>query len=633
MNRTTPPRLGLVEAKAAAVAAIAKGETVEAAMQAVGRSPKTWEMWRSRDKVFAAEVDRVRADRADAKERGKDPDLARMGFEEFRKVYLGRETYDHQRAWICALEGRELDEGLPGEFELNNARRLLINTPPGHSKSTVITVEYVVYRLCMNPDTHVVIVGKTQEKAKKFLHSIKQRLTDSRWSKLQADFAPEGGFKQPNSKWTSSQIYLGQPVASEEKDPSVEAIGIRGDLQGARAQLMILDDAVDMQNAHLWESQKAWLDDIVQSRLYNGKLILVGTRAAAQDLYAALMDGTNYLSGRSQWSRLKQPAVLSFAEDPKDWVTLWPRSTQPYDPDDTESVPGEDGLYPAFDGEKLDQIRGTISASKWSFLYQQEEAAEDATFKAICVHGSADGRRSPGPLRGGMWGGPRAGKEGMYTIAAMDPAMGGGMAVVVGSVDRETQKRWIENVFIDPGSAAYIRSIIKSVTIEYQVHEWMIEKNAFQGFLTDDPEIRKFLNSRGVLLTPHYTGGFNKLDPDIGVSAMSGLFGSTRRIHDGAGREVHNGDNLVELPNPEKSEGVKGLIAQLLTWVPNRRGKDLKQDAVMALWFFEIASRKILGYGRENAPTIFRASKFATRAQVRRREIRPQYVMGGGVDG
>src|SRR5690606_17094776 len=124
---------------------VAGGATVDAAMAEVGRSSKTYEAWRARDKVFAGDVDRVRADRQAAKERGKDPALASIDFETFRKVYLGQDTYPHHRAWIQAVERGDVDEDLPGQWVKGRPNRLLINTPPFHSKSTVITMEYSVY--------------------------------------------------------------------------------------------------------------------------------------------------------------------------------------------------------------------------------------------------------------------------------------------------------------------------------------------------------------------------------------------------------------------------------------------------------------------------------------------------------
>src|SRR5690606_26991712 len=288
-------------AKESVISSIAEGLSVEEACRIAGRAMKTYEEGRRVDKESARRVDEVR-EQLKQKDDGKAQVKGRrdISFEEFRREYLGRETYPHQRAWIQALEKGEVDPDLPGEYTRGNPNRLMVNVPPGHSKSTVMTVEYPVYRLCMNPETSIVIVGKTQEKAKKFLYAIKQRLTDPRWAKLQAAYAPEGGFKKKGAEWSSTKIYIGSDVTSEEKDPrayvgsvvrpeeqapSVRALGIRGAPQGSRVQLMVLGAAVAALNAHLWEGQKQWLDAIVQSRLYNGKLLVIGTRASSKDLY------------------------------------------------------------------------------------------------------------------------------------------------------------------------------------------------------------------------------------------------------------------------------------------------------------------------------------------------------------
>jgi hypothetical protein len=469
--------------------------------------------------------------------------------------------------------------------------------PTHNAKSMTITIDYTTYRICMNPNVRIIIVSKTQAQAKKFLYAVKKRLTDRKWTRLQAVFAPEGGFKG-TGEWSANKIYVGH-ADSDEKDPTVEALGIGGQIYGARADLIILDDVADVGNAHEFEKQINWLDQDVDSRLYDGKLLVVGTRVGTQDIYSELMNDERYLDGTSPWTHLAQPAVLHFADDPKDWVTLWPRATRPLDEASGET-PGDDGMYRAWDGERLKSIRSSRSAKIWALVYQQQTAtSEDQTFKPVCVWGSVSRRRKPGPLAAGAWGHPRNGGQGMYTIASMDPAMTGDTFTLVGKVDRTENRRFIENCWVQPTpSPTYIRETIKRVTDEYGVNEWVIEKNAFQVFLTTDPEINAFLASRGVKLTPHYTSK-NKMDPDFGVASVAPLFGSTRRIHEGAGREVFNSDNLLELPDPDYSQGVKTLVEELLLWVPGKRGKDLRQDGPMALWFFELRARVMLGYGRE----------------------------------
>lgn len=614
-------------AKAQVLKAIAAGTTVERSCAAVGRTVKAYENWRSQDAEFRKAVDDARANLASAKSRGVEEDYSNISFADFRKEFLNQDTYRHQQAWIDVLEGRAYEPIAGEKLTLGaNRRRVLINTPPFHAKSTVLTVEYALYRICKNPNVRIILVSKTQSQAKKFLYSIKQRLTDPRWMKLQQAFAPEGGFRGAG-EWSANKIYVGA-ADSGEKDPTVEALGIGGQIYGARADLIILDDVADVGNAHEFEKQIDWLAQDVASRLFDGILLVVGTRVGQQDIYSELMNNERYLSGTSPWTHLAQPAVLAFADKPRDWVTLWPRSSRPLDQESTEE-PDADGLYPAWDGPRLSEVRDDKKPKTWALVYQQTSGVgDDATFAPECVFASVDKRRKAGPLTAGAWSHPREGGQGMYTIASMDPAMAGDTFTVVGKVDRNTNKRWIENAWVQGSpSPTYIRELIKSVTEEYGVDEWVIEKNAFQLFLTMDPEINAYLANRGVRLTPHYSGT-NKADPDFGVASLSSLFGTLRRINEGAGRKVHNGDNLIELPDQGTSQGVKALIEQLLLWVPGKRGKDLRQDGPMALWFFEIRARLILNHGSDAQASTHMRVPFMSRGRANQRATAPNALRG-----
>lgn len=465
--------------------------------------------------------------------------------------------------------------------------------PTRNAKSQTMTVEYVTYRICMNPNVRVIIVSKRVDQARKFLYSIKQRLTSNQWAPLQAAYAPEGGFK-PNrydgATWGADRIYV-NGIDSGEKDPTVEALGLGGQIYGSRADLIIIDDGIVSSNASQYESQITWLESEVENRAFDGKILVIGTRLATTDLYSELPRGDRYLSGRSPWTVLRQPAVLAYAEDPKDWVTLWPRTTRPME---TGQSPDADGTYEAWDGPRLNRVRDAKPPRVWSLVYQQAEVADDATFDPLCVNGSVDRRRKPGPLIAGAWGHPRNGAEGQYVIASMDPAMAGDTFTLVGSVDRTTKIRRVLNCWVQTSpTPAYIRGLIRDVTEEFGVHEWVIEQNAFQLFLVHDEAIQEYCRNRGVRITPHYTSR-NKQDPDFGVASVAPLFGSTRRINEGAGRAVHAGDNLIWLPDPDKSVGVKTLIEELVAWQPGKLGKQLRQDGPMALWFFELRARAIL---------------------------------------
>jgi hypothetical protein len=626
---TRPP---IADAKRAVVSAILKGDSVAKATAKVGRTVKTYEGWRSTDKDFARQVDEARARRAGASETGLaaaargDLDI---DFATWRKRYLGYETYPHQQQWIDVLEGREptLIDGC--EYVPGNPKRLLINTPPGGSKSTTITTDYVTYRIAMNPNVRIVIISKRIEMARAFLYQIKQRLTSDRFAALQADYAPPGGWEPERGEGAYSQnlIYV-RGRTSDHKDPTVEVLGWGSQIYGKRADLIILDDVITVDNAHEYEKQYEKLTKEVQSRLKNGKLLVVGTRLRPVDLYGELMNPDRFNSGRSSWTYLRQPLVLSFADDPKDWKTLWPYSTIPYDEED---VPNADGLYEVFTGPICAGIRADVSPSTWSMVYQQLAVSEDAVFKAEAVYGSMQRGRAPGPLRAGAMHHPPQGGDGMYTIGSVDPAMSEDTFVIVGKADRVSRKRYIENAWVQTApTPEWIRTIIKRVTDEYGVNIWVIESNAFQKFLTLDTELTRWLADRGVKIVPHYTSR-NKADPEFGVASLEPLFGQLTRTNGGAGKLVHvRGSSLIELPDLDRSSGIRALCEQLITWEPGKRGSKLKMDGPMALWFWELRARIHLGVAKDNTkpPQAYARDKFMSDGDKARQFAKPAGFFG-----
>ena len=192
-----------------------------------------------------------------------------------------------------------------------------------------------------------------------------------------------------------------------------------GQIYGARADLIILDDCITTANAHEYEKQINWLQKEVITRLgKNGKLLVVGTRIAPTDFYKELRDPKHWSGGKSPFTYMGMPAVLQYAEKPKDWETLWAKSDVPWDGD--EDTPDENGLYPKWDGPTLARRRGEVTPSTWALVYQQEDVTEDSIFPAELVQGSINGMRKRGPLRPGAAGHP--GQVEGYTVVGFDPA-------------------------------------------------------------------------------------------------------------------------------------------------------------------------------------------------------------------
>lgn len=505
-----------------------------------------------------------------------------ISFAEFSRIFLESEVFPHHQDWIDVLEHREpswLHDSMI--YEPASPKRLLVNVPPEHAKSSVITVNYAVYRICMDPSIKIAIVSQTQKRAKEFLFAIKQRLTEPRWAKLQQVYGPAEGFQAASSMWTQDQIYLKRD--SEAKDPTVQALGAQQQIYGTRADLIILDDIVSTTNAHQWEDQLEWIQKMVITRLGAGTLIIVGTRVAANDLYKELRNEKHWTSGKSPFTYLSMPAVLEFHDDPKDWVTLWPRADRPWDGVDDE--PDENGHYPKWDGPTLYERRGEVSASTWALVYQQQDVEEDAIFPPAAVSGSVNRARKTGPLNPKAPGHPTGGE--WVHIMGLDPAMTGNTAAIMYAYDRLSGNRMVLDAHnMTEPTPQKIRGLIENWVQIYQPTELRIEINAFQKAFALDEELRNWLASRGCQLKEHYTGR-NKWDVGFGVAAMSSLFGTVRE-------GKHQKDNLLSLPNHENNEHVKALINQLITWKPDTKGKT---DLVMALWFCEIRAQELVRQG------------------------------------
>lgn len=592
-------RVNTDTAKNLVLEGLANGLTVAQACDAAGRHPKTYEAWRRNDAEFSVKVDRIRTSLSGGR-KSAEP-AAEMQFGEFSDKYLGAHVFPHMQNIVSLIEHREpewVHESMI--YEKGEPDLLIVNMPPEHGKTVSLTINYVTHRIAHNPNIRVIVVSKTQAMARKMLVAIKTRLTHPNYHELIAAYGPPGGFDRNAEAWSQDLFYVSSDIRdSGEKDPTVQALGIRGHIYGARADLIILDDCVDLTNAHEYEKQIEWLQSEVISRLADsGTLIVIGTRLASKDLYSELRDPSRYPDEASPWTYFAMPAVLEFADDPKDWKTLWAKTNMaPVGSKGEDREPDAEGLFPKWDGPRLFKKRGRMSPRTWAQVYQQAQVSSDAIFTHEAVTKAINGNRLAGRIPQGMHGCRPNGMEGLIVMAGLDPAMAGHTAAVCIGLDVSTQKRYILDVFNNPGTSPDgIRNVIKDWTLKYGVSEWRVEKNAFQAMLTQDREVREFLANTGAILREHHTGQ-NKWDVDFGVASLTTLFAG-----------YQDDRQMIELPSTVNAEGVKALIEQLVTWQPDAP-KGQKTDCVMALWFVELACRDrvsmIGNYGKSHSKNPF----------------------------
>lgn len=570
------------KAKAEILKRLRQGSTVTAAMDAVDKSYKSFEYYKRSDDSFRREVERIRR-LLDGSERPTVPN-----FPKFSEKYFGMKLFNHQLQWVDIIEGREPRNLHESQlYEPRDPYRVLINTPPFHAKSMTITINYVTYRIVEDPNIRILIVSKTATSAGKFLSAIKDRLSSKNrlFQDLKDDFSPADGWDSDGSVWRNDRIYINPNLRTRgEKDPTVQAIGIGQAIYGARADLIILDDCVDNENAHEFAKQIDWIQNIVDSRLEEGgHMLVIGARLAAQELYSELRNPTWYIEGEIPWTYLSQPAVLEFRDDPLEWVTLWPRTNVKPPGKAGEEPAGEDGMWPMWDGERLARVRSRRSAENWNRVYQQAQISESATFTVPMLEGCTDDLRVPGIMVPGQRGHRPDGMSGLFVIAGLDPAPSNYTAAVVIGVDRATGRRYVLDVWNQHGATpSQIRELVKAWTVRYGIIEWRIEENGLNNYISQDEEILRWCRSRGVGVFGHLTNR-NKWDPQFGVATMANLF---------LGHETDS--NMIHLPARRGHHGMQSLYEQLISWYPTpSMTKMPTQDCVMALWFAELRARTI----------------------------------------
>lgn len=606
-KRGRKPGESIVLVKRAFLEQIKEGRTIEEALHVVDRGRKAYEQWRSTDRDFAIAVDRSRKAYIN-----KPVKRIEMGFPEFSKKYLDATVFPHTQNVVDMIEGREPSWLHPSMvYEQGEKDLVIVNMPPEHAKTTSITINYCVYRICMDPNVRIILVSKTQTMARKMLYAIKSRLTHPKYSNMQMAYGPPGGFDNNSEAWNADRIYISDDVRdSGEKDPTVEALGIGSHVYGARADLVICDDTVDLSNAHNYDKQIDWLQGELLSRISsNGSMLIVGTRLSGRDLYLELREAKRYPDEVSPWSYLAMPAVLEADDDPANWVTLWPRSNQP-EAGDREANADPDGLHPKWDGPRLQKKRARVAPRTWSLVYQQQQVSEDAIFNPDIVRGCVNGNRMTGLIPDGMVNCRPGGMSGLIVVAGLDPATTGYTAAVVAGLDPVTHKRYVLDVHNEAGmKSEAMRELIIGWTDKYRITEFRIEKNAFQGFLVHDRELNEELSRRGCIIRGHFTGS-NKQDPDFGIAAMAMLMN---------GWELKN--NLLELPSTAMKEASKELVSQLITWTPamKRTGKGSHYDIVMALWIAMLACQDRDSFGSNK--NFFGKNAFLSPRDLEKRKV------------
>lgn len=513
--------------------------SITSACAKVGVRRKAYEQWRHRFPSFAQRMDIITARRKG--------DLAYPPCPftpSFRETFLRNDYPDDPVNPSHLLHAMDLINSI-GPTEVG-----LILMPPGHAKSS-LAEDLLTTVIADDPESRSVIISKTQGEAVKRLLKVQARMEDI---DFYADFITEWGPFKPEGRtgrpWSSKQMTVLRKTP-RQRDYSLQALGIGGQIQGQSIDWAILDDIADDQNQT--PTQVAAMANYVRQSVNTrfrktGRGLFIGTRQSESDIYRFLMDEDFFDHV------LILPAVFD------DGSYLWPER------------------YTAQDYKNMQTKAGP---RVWALTYQQQDVVtEGQAFPLDLVESAYDATYRAQEV-----------PENSMVVVGVDPAAQGYTAGVALAVDLKSQRRvildvWNEKDLVGDGGdrVAGVVQFILGLCSTYRARRLSLEDNSAFVYVSSNPKLRAELTRLGCQIDTLQASKYVFNDDAMSL-ALSTLFSN----------------ETVKIPAYGSSKVVyRGLIRQLIGWRPY--DKKIVRDIVRAFYYAEIAAQRLLsGYAAETA--------------------------------
>jgi len=232
-------------------------------------------------------------------------------FLKFREYYFKR-----YHTFPDADFHRELS-GMLSEMTIEKGLRYAIAAPRESAKSTIVSLEYVVYCICYKLEGFIVIISSNSDQASDFLSHVKDELRYN--LRLIEDFPEvcEIGESPKPPRWTQKEIITRNGV-------KVLALGTDQQIRGrrnrdARPSLIILDDietSDSIQNPESFQKLENWLTkSVLKSGTDKTNIFYIGTIHHYNSLLAKFTSDNDYPG----WNKKVYRSIISWAENTKLW--------------------------------------------------------------------------------------------------------------------------------------------------------------------------------------------------------------------------------------------------------------------------------------------------------------------------
>ena len=493
-------------------------------------------------------------------------------------------------------------------YEDPDEQYAVINVAPGTGKTTFFCKILPSWITCRDRSVRGLIGSNTQRLADWNMRQLRRELERTvpirgETKEVLLGFAldatktlPEayGNFKPEQPElWRGDSFIVAQkddsPLA--DKEPTWTSFGRDTGFLGGRFDFVIWDDVYDsskMRTAEARELLRKWWDEIAETRLEPGGLLLLqGQRLSTDDIYRHALNKVTFIGDDEEdliASGKKYHHIIFRAHDDEK-CTGKHTLKDPAWPDgcciDPRRLPYR----------KLRTLKEN-DPSRYAVIYQQEDADPGSVLvNPLWISGGTD---SEGFEYIGCWDNERDlwelpnGLPPGVTIGTADPSPSKFWAIQAWHYVPETNTKYLLEcyrqtmdapTFLDWNHATRSFTGIceewwqMSKDMGHPITYWIVEANAAQKFITQYDFFRRWSSLRGVTLMSHYTHSKNKTDPKYGVWMLA--------------QEYRHG--RVRLPGKQKTYARPHsllLVDEVTHWTPEKEHLQT-DDCVMAQWFLE----------------------------------------------
>lgn len=238
-------------------------------------------------------------------------------------------------------------------------KKLIINMPPRHGKSEIISCYFPAWYLLRNPNHRVILASYQSSLAKQWSRRIRDLFIQ--YSGEYFDLA------------VNPDVRAADNFLIDGAEGGLLAVGANGSITGRGADLLIIDDPIKndreafspVMRDNLWN----WFNATAFTRLEpNGIILVVMTRWHRDDLTGRLLMKNNVVSNPDLND-------INLIISPKKWVSV----SLPMLADENDILGrklGEPLWKERFDDEAIDDIRTTLGAYWFNALYQQSPMSD-----------------------------------------------------------------------------------------------------------------------------------------------------------------------------------------------------------------------------------------------------------------